>query len=215
MEFLQTHFGHISHFIMSLFDPSFWTNLLQVYKYWIVIGGALVEGEMVLILAGAAAQQGYMSIYFVIAMAFVGAVIHDHLLFFLGRYWGKKIFSRFPTWQGRVDKITIMINRYDHLFIMGFRFIYGIRTITPLILGTTRISVWRYSALVTLSALIWAVIISYLGYSFFMILDKLLQDFDLYKKYLTLGIIVFVALVSLFFTYRNYLIRRRRSQKKK
>ncbi len=215
MEFLQTHFANISHFIFSLFDPAFWTNLLQVYKYWIVIGGALVEGEMVLILAGAAAQQGYMSLHFVIAMAFIGAVIHDHLLFILGRHWGKKIFNRFPTWQVRVDKITIMINRYDRLFIMGFRFVYGIRTITPLILGTTRMPFWRYSVLVTLSAFIWALIISYLGYTFFMALDALLKDFDLYKKYLTMGLIVFVALVSLFFTYRSYLIRRRKSRKKK
>ena len=215
MEFLQTHFGHASQFITSLFDPSFWTNLLQVYKYWIVIGGALVEGEMVLILAGAAAQQGHMTLHVVIAMAFIGAVIHDHVLFLLGRHFGKKIFDRFPAWQVRVDKITIMINRYDHLFIMGFRFVYGIRTITPLILGTTRMPLWRYSMLVTISAFIWAVIISYLGYSFFLVLDKLLQDFDLYKKYLTLGLIVFVTLVSLFFTYRSYLIRRRRSRGKK
>ncbi len=215
MEFLQTHFGHVGQFILSLFDPSFWTNLLQVYKYWIVIGGALVEGEMVLMLAGAAAQQGHMTLHFVIAMAFIGAVIHDHFLFFLGRHFGKKIFHRFPAWQVRIDKVTIMINRYDHLFIMGFRFVYGIRTITPLILGTTRISFWRYSTLVTLSAFIWAVIISYLGYSFFLVLDRLLKDFDLYKKYLTLGLIVFVALVSLFFTYRSYLIRRRKGWKKK
>ena len=45
---------------------------LAEYGYWAVLGGTLLEGEVVLLLAGFAAQQGVLYLPAVIAVAFCG-----------------------------------------------------------------------------------------------------------------------------------------------
>lgn len=174
----------------NLFTPSFWTTLLIQYKYWIVIGGALIEGEVLLILAGGAAYHGHLNLYWVMLIAFIGAVIHDHLLFFIGRYMGSKVIYKYPSLHNRAAKISDFMHRYDHWFIMSFRFIYGVRTVTPIIVGTTSIPLRRYSLLVTISALIWAVIVAYLGYAFAIAIDALLENFAKYSKYFGAGLVL-------------------------
>ncbi len=195
-------YSSVLHFLSQLICPDFWIYLLEHYKYPIVVIGALVEGEMILLLAGGAAYHGYMSLYFVIIMAFVGAVIHDHVLFFLGRFFGKKLFNRSPKWHGRLSKVSQLIHKYDNYFIMSFRFIYGLRTLTPLMVGSSPMPLYRYSALVTLSAAIWATLIGGLGYTFALAFNEIMSDFAHYKKYIALALIAVVALAG--FAIRFY-----------
>lgn len=192
---LHTAYTWISDHLSDITSAEFWIHLLEHYRYPIVILGALVEGEMVLILAGGAAYHGYMSLTFVILTAFVGAVIHDHLLFFLGRYCGQRLLNFSPRWHRRIDKVSHWIQKYDQYFIMSFRFVYGLRTVTPLLVGQSTIRLRRYSRLVSLSALIWAVAVSGFGYLGASALTVLSHDFDHYKRYLAIGIIALVALV--------------------
>ena len=180
----------------EFFTPSFWTALLIQYKYWIVIGGALIEGEVLLMLAGGAAYHGHLNLYLVMLIAFMGAVIHDHLLFFIGRYMGSKIIYKYPSLHNRAAKISDFMHKYDRWFIMSFRFIYGVRTVTPIIVGTTSIPLPRYSLLVTISALIWAVIVAYLGYAFAIAIDALLENFAKYSKYLAGGVVILALIIS-------------------
>ncbi|MFN7662966.1 MAG: DedA family protein [Alphaproteobacteria bacterium] len=187
-----------------LADPHFWLNLLHEYKYWIVILGALLEGEMVLLLAGGAAYHSYMNVHWVMFIAFLGAVIHDHILFFIGRFFGKKILSKSSSWHGRISKVSDLIHKYHNLFIMSFRFIYGIRTLTPLIVGHTRIAWQRYTLLVSVSAAVWAITIAYLGFTFAMALETILADFDRYKKYLGIGAGLLVLGIIGILQYRKY-----------
>lgn len=170
-----------------LAEPNFWLQLLHEYKYWIVILGALLEGEMVLLLAGGSAYHGYMNVHWVMFIAFIGALLHDHLLFFIGRFFGKKLLNKSSSWHGRISKVSDLIHKYDNLFIMSFRFIYGLRTLTPLMVGNSKIPWQRYSLLVSISAAIWSMTIAYLGFTFAMALEVILKDFDRYKKYLGIG----------------------------
>jgi membrane protein DedA with SNARE-associated domain len=188
-EFFSWIYGALG-FLGEFFTPTFWTALLIQYKYWIVIGGALIEGEVLLMLAGGAAYHGHLSLYWVMLIAFIGAVIHDHLLFFIGRYMGSKIIYKYPSLHNRAAKISDFMHRYDRWFIMSFRFIYGVRTVTPIIVGTTSIPLRRYSLLVTISALVWAVVVAYLGYAFAIAIDVLLENFAKYSKYFGIGLIV-------------------------
>ncbi|UNM06750.1 MAG: VTT domain-containing protein [Holosporaceae bacterium] len=64
-----------------------------------------------------------------------------------------------------MSKVSDLIHKYDNLFIMSFRFVYGLRTVTPLLCGNSRIEWKRYALLVSVSALIWAVVVAYLGYT--------------------------------------------------
>jgi membrane protein DedA with SNARE-associated domain len=196
--------------IKHLADVDFWLNLLHEYKYWVVILGALLEGEMVLLLAGGSAYHGYMNVHWVMFIAFLGALIHDHLLFFIGRSFGKKLINRSPLWHGRISKVSDLIHKYDNLFIMSFRFVYGLRTVTPLIVGNSKIPWQRYTVLVSISAAIWAITVAYLGFTFAMALDVILKDFDRYKKYLAIGGGLLIVGIVGILKYRKYLKEKRK-----
>ena len=73
----------IVEWLANLVSIDFWTNLLQTYQYIIVVVGALVEGEMVLIL-GAAAYHGYMALPLVMLISFLGAIFLMSFCGFVG-----------------------------------------------------------------------------------------------------------------------------------
>ena len=193
-EFFQWIYEGLATF-GSLFTPSFWMALLIQYKYWVVIAGALIEGEILLMLAGGAAYHGHLSLIWVMVISFLGAMIHDHFLFFIGRHIGSQVIDKYPRLRKRAARISEFMHKYDHWFIMSFRFIYGVRTVTPIVLGTTSISWKRYSFLVTISALVWAIVVTYLGYAFVFAMDALLENFAKYSKYFGIGFILLVGAI--------------------
>ena len=203
MDWLFDIFCGLGVWCSNLFTPSFWTEMLRTYKYTIVIGGALLEGEMVLILAGAAAYHGYMALPLVMLISFVGATIHDIALFFVGRFVGSKILNHPFRWQKKIQRIAALIHKYDHYFIMSFRFIYGIRTITPILVGSGAITFKKYFSLIVISAAIWAIVVSYIGYSFAIGLEAILANFDALKKYLAIALILVIGGIYLFIRRRK------------
>ena len=203
MDFFFDIFSTLGTWLSNLVSPQFWTHMLQTYKYTIVVAGALLEGEMVLILAGAAAYHNHMALPLVMLISFLGALLHDNLLFFIGRKWGKKILQRESKWQARISKVVSLIQKYDQYFIMSFRFIYGIRTLTPIVVGASPIPLKRYFFLVAISAAAWAIIVSYVGYSFAMALESIIANFEKIQKYLAAGLAVIIGGLYLFFKKRK------------
>jgi len=187
----------------NLVSPHFWIEMLQTYKYSIVIAGALLEGEMVLILAGAAAYHGYMTLHYVMLISFLGALLHDTTLFFIGRFFGQKILNRPSRWQSGITKIVKLIQKYDRYFIMSFRFIYGIRTLTPIVVGAGTITFRRYFSLVAISAAAWAIIVSYAGYSFALAFESIIAHFEKIQKYLAAGLVLLIGGLYFYFKKRK------------
>lgn len=202
MDFLTNIYEAIASGLANIVSIQFWTEMLHTYKYTIVVAGALLEGEIVLILAGAAAYHQHMSLPLVMLISFLGALFHDNLLFMIGRFYGAKILKR-QSAESRISKIVKLIHKYDNYFIMSFRFVYGLRTLTPIVIGSSKIALPRYAALVSISAAIWAVIVSYLGYSFAMALETIIADFQRYQKYIAIGIVVLIGVIYFITKYRK------------
>ena len=181
------------------------SQLLIDYKYYIVVAGALLEGEAVLLLAGGAAYHGYMNIYLVMLIAFLGALLHDHALFFIGRYYGQSFLDKYQKVEQKSRKVFNLFHKYHYFFIMSFRFIYGLRTITPLVIGTSKLSLRKYSLLTTISAFIWAVAVAYIGYAFAIALETVIENFEKYQKYLAIILVLVSLAIWAILKYRTYL----------
>ena len=186
-------------FCAQLFSISFWFNLLLTYKYWVVVLGALVEGEIILMMAAAAAYHGHISIYLVVSFAIVGAIIHDHVLYWVGHKLGNKL--RDSRYFAKTEKIRGLIQKYGIYFVATFRFLYGIRTITPILLGAThRFSLKVYCLCVVGSSIVWAFIISYLGYTFALLFEWLTEEFKRVKSFILYSVLCFVLVfVGIYF----------------
>lgn len=56
-------------------------TFLLSYGYIAVLLGTFLEGETILIMAGFAAQSGYLNLYWVIGVATIGSFLGDQLYF--------------------------------------------------------------------------------------------------------------------------------------
>lgn len=182
-------------------------HLVETYGYIAVLAGTFLEGEAVLIAGGIAAKLGYLQLPWVILSAFVGTLIGDQLIFFMGRYRGDKFLRRYPSWRRRVAKAAAALHRHRVLVMLGFRFFYGARVVTSFVVGISRIPVLEFMILNIIGAALWAVAIGLLGYAFGHGLEIILGDLRRYElaiigTILTGGVVFW--LISLLRVYRRW-----------
>ncbi len=178
-------------------------SLLTHYGYPILFVGTFLEGETILVLGGLAAHLGYLSLHWVIACAFCGTLLGDQLSFFLGRRHGKALLLRYPSWQARTEPVFAKLERHQNLLILGFRFLYGLRSVTPFAIGMSKISYLRFILLNLIGAGIWAICIGLAGYYFGHAVEAVLGDIKQYELQVMLGIVVLATLTWLAHYYRR------------
>ena len=75
-----------------------------------------------------------------------------------------------------------LMARYHDLIMIGFRFVYGIRILTPIVLGMNKdVKTVRFFVLNATGAMIWSVVISSAGYFFGYALEKLVRAVKHYE----------------------------------
>lgn len=181
-------------------------SLLARYGYLAILVGTFLEGETILVLGGFAAHRGYLRLEGVLAAAFAGSLLGDQLYFLLGRWRGAAFLARRPHWQGRVGRVRALVHRHQKALILGFRFVYGIRTITPFVLGTSGISGLRFLWMNALGAAAWALAIGLAGYTMGSAIERVLGDVRRYERWTFLAIGLVGALA-----WSLYWLRLRRS----
>ncbi|MDR1366959.1 MAG: DedA family protein [Puniceicoccales bacterium] len=144
---------------------SSFSEFVKDWGYWAVFLGAIVEGEVVILTASALASYRYLSIYYVFLISFLTTVIVDQGLFWIGHRMGTEwITKKFKKVAKVRDKVFNLLHKMDALFIFSFRFIYGIRMASPLIIGSARVNPYRFALYNTLSGMAWAFITCLIGY---------------------------------------------------
>jgi membrane protein DedA with SNARE-associated domain len=141
-------------------------HLIRTYGYWALLLGTFLEGETILIVAGAFAGQGVLELPFVILSALAGSMAGDQLHFLIGRYKGQWVLSKFSNQRERLNKVLRLVERHRILLVLIFRFMYGLRTITSFTLGMTSMPIWVYAPLNAVGAATWAVAFASAGYLF-------------------------------------------------
>ena len=142
-------------------------QLVRSHGYWALLVGTLFEGETVLMIGGLCAKIKLLNLPVVMAVAFVGSFTGDQICFFAGYFKGRQILSKHPRWERRTDKVHRAIRKYRTLIMLGFRFVYGMRMMTPFVIGLDRqIKVRRFAILNAIGAAAWSVAVATGGYCF-------------------------------------------------
>jgi membrane protein DedA with SNARE-associated domain len=177
---------------MEIISTVLLEDLIKTYGYWAMLIGTFLEGETILIIGGFVAYLGYLKLSLVMLIAFVGSFSGDQLYFFIGRLKGPSLLIKYPKLDSRVDKINRAIERYHDLIMLGFRFIYGMRIMTPFVMGLNpKIRTERFVFLNAIGAVIWSVLISTGGYLFGTAIEVLMKDI---RKYEFVAILVIAAI---------------------
>ena len=170
-------------------------QLVADYGYISVLIGTFLEGETILIIAGFMAHRGYLDLPLVILAAFAGTLIGDQLYFYIGRFKGNAFLEKRPKWQPKVSRVQALMDKHQTLLILGFRFIYGVRTVTPFILGMSKISPLKYLFLNICGALLWAIVFGIAGYYFGFTLELLMGKIKKYEVIIIIGMIAVSILI--------------------
>lgn len=182
-------------------------SLIIRWGYLAIAFGIFLEGESVLILGGALAHRGLLSLPLVMATAFLSAFAGDQFWFQMGRRYGRPLIARHPKWLARVLAVQTRLERYGDVFVFGFRFIYGIRTVTPALLGMSEYPRSRFLVLNFFGVAVWSVAISYAGWALGAAFQQIMDRAVHVQK--MVGIVLAAGLVAwLIYAF----IRRRRKQ---
>lgn len=177
--------------------------------YFFLLLGSFVEGETVVLTAGFLSFKGYLSLPWIIVIAFTGSLVADQLLFYVGRYYGPGLIEKKPALKEKSKRIFALLHRYNVGFILSFRFIYGIRVASPLVIGASGISIRRFTILNIIAAAIWAVLSCLagymIGYWFADAVDAIIAKIIQFEKMLiiTAAALVFMSFVA--FKIRGYM----------
>ncbi|WP_380181209.1 DedA family protein [Kalamiella sp. sgz302252] len=169
-------------------------HLITQYGYVALFFGCLAEGETFTLLGGVAAHEGLLHYGLVILVAMAGGILGDTALFFIGRHYGANILKKFKKHQKQIKKANMLIRKRPVLFVIGVRFMYGLRIIGPIIIGSSGLKPQKFMLLNVIGAALWAVIFVSLGYVGGQVIAPWLHKLDHHLKHL-FWLALIVALV--------------------
>lgn len=181
---------------------------LEQYGYWVLFIGTFLEGEMILIMAGFLAFQGYLDIRGVILTSFFGSFLGDQFYFYLGYYKGRALLRRFHSIARKLREALRLIDKYGMLVAFISRYTYGFRIVLPIILGVTSIPPRTFMWINLASALSWAIIFSLAGFLFGKSASLFLDDVSKYEHYLMLALMGLIALAWLGHMYHAWRLKK-------
>lgn len=177
-------------------------TLIAEYGFSALIVGLLLEGETVLLIAGFLAGRGYFSFPQIVLLAFVVTLAADQGYFWLGYRHGDALLNRFPSLAPAVRRAWTLFHRYHSYFIFGFRFFYGLRVVTPILIGMSRFSPIRYFTVNIVAVAIWAVVTAGLGLVFGKAIATMIADLHQYESTLV-GLLFVVGSALALYRWRH------------
>jgi membrane protein DedA with SNARE-associated domain/membrane-associated phospholipid phosphatase len=183
-----------------------WTYLLVGGLAFLETGafvGLVAPGEFTVMLGGAVAFQGEISLPVILGITWLSAFLGDSVSFLLGAKLGREFLvrhgKRFRITPERLERVEGYFARHGGKTILIGRFIGLVRALAPFIAGSSRM---RYGAFAPYSILgtgLWATALILVGYFAARSLDRVTNIVG--KGLLVFGIVVGV-IVALVVSYR-------------
>jgi undecaprenyl-diphosphatase len=200
-------FGEQMESVIELVQPSFvrWGYLI-VFAMGVLENsafvGAVIPGDVVLLLGGFYAERSRLDLGPVIALAFCGAIIGDTIGYAIGRFGGRRILER---WGGgrvlsheRLARVDRYFQEYGMWAVALGRLAPVIRTVNTFAAGTARMPFARYIAAVAIAAAVWSIVVPVLGFFFSGSLELVRSALG------WAGVVVLLLfVVALYITYRR------------
>ncbi len=216
----------ILNFLQSIPDsPSgvldFVTALLLTHGYLVIFLGAALDnfglpssGDIVLFAGGFFANNGQAALPLVMLSGFAGALVSDNSVYWIGRTGGRPLIDRilkirllhFLINEKSLEKVERYFESHGGKTVFVGRFGPGLRSMTPLFAGVTRMGYFRFVPYNVAAALVWAVVYSLIGYVFGQYWSELLAV----AKSFGFSVVALVILVIVAFVLRR---RYRRNKK--
>ena len=187
-------------------------RLLQTYTYPVLVGLVLLEslgiplpGEIALVTAAAYASLGHISIYVVISLAALGAIVGGALGYLIGLRGGLPLVLQYGGYIGvrrrHVDRAHAFFEKHGAKTILFGRFIAILRTWAAIVAGGAGMSFPKFVIYNAIGSVVWAIVFGWLGYYFGR--DLPLLESYISRVSLVLLVTLAVGIIALVFWKRR------------
>jgi membrane protein DedA with SNARE-associated domain/membrane-associated phospholipid phosphatase len=183
-----------------------WTYLLVGGLAFLETGafvGLIAPGEFTVMLGGAVASQGDVSLPLIIAVTWLCAFAGDTVSFMLGAHLGRSFLvqhgERFRITSDRLERVEAYFARYGGRTILIGRFIGLVRALAPFIAGSSRLPYRTFAPFSILGTGLWSTALIMAGYFAAQSLDTVT---NIVGKGLFVFAIVVGVVVALFLSFR-------------
>jgi membrane protein DedA with SNARE-associated domain len=181
-------------------------HFIATYGPLVVLLGTLLEGETVAIMAGFLAHQGVIDGRVALAAAFLGALGSDQVLFLVGRRFADHPAVMRQRNRPLFAKALKRVEAGATIYILIFRFIYGLRTVSPLAIGVSNVSARKFAILNAIAAFIWAAVMIGIGFAFGRTIEAALGHFHHIEHVLIAMVAVgIVSFAGLTYIHRRFI----------
>jgi membrane protein DedA with SNARE-associated domain len=181
------------------------TNLLISYGLILLFGvvaaesaGVPLPGETALIAAAILASRGHYSIFAVIAVAALAAIVGDNAGYWIGRAGGRKLLERWGPIKRYADKAIPpgerFFEKHGGKTVFIGRFVAVLRVTAAWLAGITHMTWWRFFLWNAAGGITWATGVSLLAYYFGKAAADAVQTYGVYA----LVALVVVAALAFF-----------------
>lgn len=154
--------------------------------------GFFLPGDSLLFTAGLLASQGYFSLYWLMLIAVVAAILGDSVGYTIGEKVGSRLFQREDARYLKKEYITktkMFYAKHGNKTIVLARFVPIVRTFAPILAGIGEMPYKTFLTYNIIGGIIWGAGLPVLGY----ILGQNIPDVD---KYI-LPIVALIIIISL------------------
>jgi membrane-associated protein len=156
-------------------------DLLLAYGYVVIFIGAALDnfglpasGDVVLFAGGWFSNIGQAALPLVMLSGFAGALTSDNTIYWIGRIGGRPLINRilkmrflhFLINEKNLAKVERYFESHGGKMVFVGRFGPGLRSMTPLFAGVSRMRYYRFLPYNLSAAAVWAVAYTLLGYAF-------------------------------------------------
>ena len=173
-------------------------SLFSTHYFWLALSASTLNSAVLAVAAGFAAKtDGGLLIVVVLLLTVASHILS--CLFFLSGSGFELLVHHFldkrhlHPQSSRFQAVTCYIEKYQRRFIFMYRFIPGLRFISPYIMGLGRERFWPFFFIDWFASLLWASVFGVIGYLFGASATRMLHDFSRYDG-LIFGVVFVLVL---------------------
>ncbi|MBF0096318.1 MAG: DedA family protein [Magnetococcales bacterium] len=164
--------------------------------YPLVLVWTFFEGETIVLVVSALAATSapFINLPLLATCATVGTMAGDQLFYYLGRFYGTPFLASRPKLAAKAERGFELLRRGEVPFILSYRFIYGVRNVSPFVVGVGGIPPLRFLLLNFIASALWAASFTLGGFFLGKVLEQWL---DQYKWHMITAVVFLIGFIFL------------------
>jgi len=177
---------------------------LSTYGYIILALYSFGGGMVAIIGASILSSLGEMNIIITIIVASISNMAGDFFLYYMGRYHKGDIKRHdfFIKHRRKMALSRLLIRNYDKAVIFIQKYLYGVKTLVPIMFGISNYNLQRFIILNIIASIVWAIVIGVGTYNSANFMIELFKEDGFNTVYFIAGFFLMLFAIWKYLDYK-------------